>query len=133
LSAVEMYIQRQFNKKYGRDARKFVANPLCEKLPYIKSGFPSFSEKYFYQFKIQINHRISIFNEKYALNEDQKYNLITDEHRSSRWPNPDKIEDEFLITAEQLDILVDSLHKELINPLNAVKRWVKWKISEYKS
>ncbi len=133
LSEVEMYIQQQFNKKYGREARKFVANPLCEKLPYIKNGFPFFSEKSFSQFKDKLNNRISIFNDEYALNGDQKYNLITDAHYSASLSKLDKIAGEFLITADQLDVLVDSLHKELINPFTAVKRWVKWKISEYKS
>jgi hypothetical protein len=132
LSEVEMYIQRQFNKKYGRDARKFISNPLCEKLPDIKNGYPFLSEKCFFQFKDKMNHKISIFNDKYALNEDQKYNLITDAHYSSSLSKLNKIEGEFLITAEQLDVLVDSLHKELINPFAAAKRWVKWKVIEYK-
>ena len=133
LSEVEMHIQRQFNKKYGRDARKFVANPLCEKLPYIKNGFPSLSEKCFSQFQAKMNQKISIFNDKYALNEDQKYNLITDEHYSSFLSKINKIPGEFLRTAEQLDVLVDSLHCELVNPFTAIKRWTKWKISEYKN
>jgi hypothetical protein len=133
LSEVEMYIQQQFNKKYGREARKFVANPLCEKLPCIKNGFPFFAEKSFSQFKDKMNKNILVFNDEYALNGDQKYNLITDAHYSASLSKLDKIAGEFLITAEQLDVLVDSLHKELINPFTAAKRWVKWKMSEYKS
>lgn len=133
LSEVEMYIQQQFNKKYGREARKFVANPLCEKLPCIKNGFPFFAEKSFSQFKDKMNKNILIFNDEYALNGDQKYNLITNAHYSASLSKLDKIAGEFLITAEQLDVLVDSLHKELINPFTAAKRWVKWKMSECKS
>ena len=133
LSEVEMHIQRQFNKKYGRDSRKFVANPLCEKLPYIKNGFPSLSEECFSQFQAKMNQKISIFNDKYTLNEDQKYNLITDAHYSSFLSKNNKIPGEFLITAEQLDVLVDSLHSELVNPLTAIKRWAKWKINQYKN
>jgi hypothetical protein len=133
LSEVEMYIQQQFNKKYGREARKFVAYPLCEKLPYVKNGFPFFSEESFSEFKEKMNKNISIFNDEYALNGDQKYNLITDAHYSPSLSKLDKMAGEFLITAEQLDVLVDSLHKELINPFTAAKRWVKWKMNEYKS
>jgi hypothetical protein len=51
LSDAETYIQKKFNEKYGREAHKFISDPLCEKLIHIKSGKPRLSEKSFLSFK----------------------------------------------------------------------------------
>ena len=123
LSSVEMYIQRRFNENLGRDARKFIADPLCQQLPDIKPGLPTLSEENFFLFKKKMNDNIIRFNELYAKSNEEKYTLITDDHYLTLNLSQSK-EANFYITSEQLDVLISSLEKELINPLSSLKRLI---------
>lgn len=131
LSSVEMYIQRRFNENMGRDARKFIADPLCQQLPDIKPGLPTLSEENFFLFKEKMNKNIIRFNEVYAKTNDEKYNLIIDDHYLA-FKFPESKEANFYITGEQLDVLISSLEKELTNPFSSLKRLIASKLRTLK-
>lgn len=126
LSDVETYIQKKFNGKYGREARKFISDPLCVKLTDIKSGAHFISEKNFHNFKQQINKKIIKFNLQYAESSAQKYRLISD-NNYTKITNRETTEKNFSINSDQLDVLIESLHRELVNPFTSIKRYIKWK------
>jgi hypothetical protein len=124
LSDAETYIQKKFNEKYGREAHKFISDPLCEKLIHIKSGKPRLSEKSFLSFKEKKNEKIAAFNTKYAVSDSQKFDLICeDDYFKSFSTEPDV--NNISISYDQLDLLIESLDKELTNPFRSLKRYVK--------
>lgn len=112
LTLGEIALQKAFNVHFGKEARRFVSDPLCTQLPDIRSELPPLAEAdlaaFLDRMRAMIGHEIFA----QAIPAAEAYALGSFDDHAARFAEVAD-SDQVTFSRAQLTVFVDALHKEL--------------------
>lgn len=121
MTLAELELQRQFNALFGKDARRYVSDPLCNLLPDIRSETPGASEEDLAAFLARMREMVDHPHVRAAVPEDEGYRLPALEQVAPRFAQAPAAFP-FAFNAEQLRIVVAAFHAEFTRQVGRAQR-----------
>ena len=112
LTLGEIELQKAFNVHFGKEARRFVSDPLCTHLPEIRSELPPLAESDLVTFLDRMRGVIGHEVFAQAIPAEEAYALGTFADHAARFAAVAD-SDQVTFSRAQLTVFVDALHKEL--------------------
>jgi hypothetical protein len=108
MTNAEIAIQKAFNQHFGADSARFVSDPLCERLPEIRSERPPASPEVLSGFLERMTRMIANHELVRCIPADESYRVATLEDAQARFARPDPGAN-FTFSSDQLRVLAESI------------------------
>ncbi|QYK40373.1 MAG: hypothetical protein KF887_13190 [Paracoccaceae bacterium] len=123
MTLAELELQRQFNTLFGREARRFVSDPLCNLLPEVRSETPSLSADDLGAFLERMAQMVSHDSVTAVVPADEAYRVPALDEVAARFA-PIDTPFPFAFTADQLRIVVEAFHAEFQRRVEYAQRGI---------
>jgi hypothetical protein len=114
MTLAELELQRQFNLLFGKEARRYVSDPLCNRLPQVRSETPTLSHEALAAFLKAMEQMIALKDVAAAVPAAEAYRLPAPDEVAARFaPADEALAFPFAFSAAQLQVIAEAIRGEV--------------------